>query len=307
MSLKLSILGCHSATPRSFAYPTSQFLEINGDYFLIDCGEGTQLQLRKNKIKFSKIKHIFISHLHGDHFFGLIGLISTFSLLSRDKELHIYAPKGIKKIIEIQLQLTYSWLSYPLKFHELENKESELIFENERVTVHTIPLKHRIYTNGFLFREKPKERRINIEEVRKHPEIETCDYHNLKKGKDYTFSNGDILSNKEVTFDPPKPLSYAFCSDTAYYPDIVTQIKNIDLLYHESTFLEDRAELAKTTKHSTALQAAKIAEMAQVKKLLLGHFSSRYKDEDLFLKEARTIFKEVKLSHEGDVISIENS
>ncbi len=307
MSLKLSILGCHSATPRSFAYPTSQFLEINGDYFLIDCGEGTQLQLRKHRIKFSKIKHIFISHLHGDHFFGLIGLISTFSLLSRDKELHIYAPKGIKKIIEIQLSLTDSWLSYPLKFHELQKKESELIFEDEKVTVHTIPLKHRIYTNGFLFREKPKERKINIEEVKKYPEIETCDYHNLKKGKDFIFLNGDVLENKVVTFDPPKPLSYAFCSDTAYNPDMIPQIKDIDLLYHESTFLEDRAELAKTTKHSTALQAAKIAKMARVKTLLLGHYSSRYKDEDLFLKEAKTIFEEVQLSHEGDVISIDNA
>jgi len=306
MSLKLSILGCHSATPRSFAYPTSQFLEINGDHFLIDCGEGTQLQLRKHKIKFSKIRHIFISHLHGDHFFGLIGLVSTFSLLKRETELHIYGPEGIKEIIELQLRLTNSWLSYTLIFHELKSKKSELIFEDQKVTVHTIPLKHRIYTNGFLFREKSKERKINIEAVKKYTEIETCDYHNLKKGKDYTLLNGEILSNKKVTFDPPKPLSYAFCSDTAFNPDMVPQIKGVDLLYHESTFLEDRAELAKTTQHSTSLQAAKIAGMAQVKSLLLGHYSSRYKDEELFLKEAMTVFDAVQLSHEGDVITIEN-
>ncbi len=307
MSLKLSILGCHSATPRSFAYPTSQFLEMNGDYFLIDCGEGTQLQLRKHKIKFSKIKHIFISHLHGDHFFGLIGLISTFSLLNRETELHIYGPEGIKTIIELQLQLTESWLNYPLKFHELSSKKSELIFEDQRVSIHTIPLKHRIYTNGFLFREKTRERKINIEAVRKIKEIETCDYHNLKKGKDYTLLNGKVIPNRELTFDPPRPLSYAFCSDTAFHPAMVPLIKEIDLLYHESTFLEDRSELAKTTKHSTALQAAKIAKLADVKLLLLGHYSSRYKDEELFLKEAQIEFDRVQLSHEGDIISIENS
>ncbi len=307
MSLRLSILGCHSATPRSFAYPTSQFLEINGDHFLIDCGEGTQLQLRKQRIKFSRIKHIFISHLHGDHFFGLIGLISTFSLLSRETDLHIYGPKGIKNIIELQLRLTDSRLNYYLEFHELESKKSELIYGDDKVTVHTIPLKHRIYTNGFLFREKTKERKIDIEEVRKHPEIETCDYHHLKKGKDYTLSNGQVITNKDLTFDPPQPLSYAFCSDTAYHPDMIPQIRGVDLLYHESTFLEDRAELARNTRHSTALQAAKTAGMAEVKTLLLGHYSSRYKDEELFLKEAKTVFENVILSHEGDVITIENS
>ena len=307
MSLRLSILGCHSATPRSFAYPTSQFLEMNGDHFLIDCGEGTQLQLRKQRIKFSRIKHIFISHLHGDHFFGLIGLISTFSLLSRETDLHIYGPKGIKNIIELQLRLTDSRLNYYLEFHELESKKSELIYENDKVTVHTIPLKHRIYTNGFLFREKTKERKIDIDEVRKYPEIETCDYHHLKKGKDYTLSNGQVITNKDLTFDPPQPLSYAFCSDTAYHPDMIPQIRGVDLLYHESTFLEDRAELARNTRHSTALQAAKTAGMAEVKTLLLGHYSSRYKDEELFLKEAKTVFENVILSHEGDVITIENS
>lgn len=304
MSLTLTILGCHSATPRTFAHPSSQFLEINNRFFLIDCGEGTQTQLRKHKIKFSKIKHIFISHLHGDHFFGLIGLISTFGLLNRQTELHIFAPKGIKKIITLQLELTKSWVKYPLEFHELDSKDSELIFEDNNVEVFTIPLKHRIYTNGFLFKEKIKERNLNIKEIKKYPEIEICDYQNLKIGKDYTLNNGDIIRNKTVTFNPPPIIQYAYCSDTAYFEDIVPLINQIDLLYHESTFLEDKKKLAKTTKHSTALEAATIAQKSKVKKLLLGHYSSRYKDENLFLEEAQTVFKNSELSYEGKVIKI---
>ncbi len=306
MSLKLTILGCHSATPRTFAHPTSQFLEINNRYFLIDCGEGTQTQIRQYKIKFSKIKHIFISHLHGDHFYGLIGLISTFGLLNRQTELHVFGPKGIKEIIHLQLKLTKSWVDYPLQFHELSSKKSELIFEDEKVEVHTIPLKHRIYTNGFLFKEKLKERNLNMREISKYPAIEICDYQNLKNGKDYIQENGKIISNKDLTLDPPPILQYAFCSDTAYYEDIIPIIKNCDLLYHESTFLEDRIDLANKTKHSTAKQAATIASKANVKKLILGHYSSRYKEEDLFLKEGETVFKNIELAREGKLFSMEN-
>lgn len=307
MSLKLTILGCHSATPRSFAFPTSQFIEINNRFFLIDAGEGTQMQLRKHKIKFSKIKHIFISHLHGDHFYGLIGLISTFGLLNRQTELHIFAPKGIKEVIEILLKITQSILPYEIEFHEIESKKSEIIFEDKKVIVQTIPLKHRIYTNGFLFKEKPLERNLNINEIKNYPEIEICDYHNLKKGKNFVKANGDIIKNKLLTFDPPRPLSYAYCSDTAYYPKIVPLIKNADLLYHETTFLEDNHKLAKITQHSTALQAAKIAHQAEVKKLIIGHYSGRYKNKEDFLQEAQTIFKKTELSYEGKKIIIENS
>ncbi len=306
MSLKLTILGCHSATPRSFAFPTSQFLEINNRYFLIDCGEGTQMQLRKHKIKFSKIKHIFISHLHGDHSYGLIGLISTFGLLNRQTELHIYAPKGIKEIILLLLNISHSRKFFPIEFHEIESKNSEIIFEDKNVIVQTIPLKHRIYTNGFLFTEKPKEKKLNIKEIEKYPEIEICDYQNLKKGKVLIKENGKIIKNNTLTFEPAKPLSYAFCSDTAYFPKIVPLIKNVDLLYHETTFLEDNHELAKTTQHSTALQAAKIAQKAEVKKLLIGHYSGRYKNRDDFLQEAQTVFKKTELSFEGKEIIIEN-
>jgi ribonuclease Z len=307
MSLKLTILGCHSATPRSFAHPTSQYLEINNNAFLIDCGEGTQSQLRKYKLKFSKIKNIFISHLHGDHFFGLIGLISTFSLLNRQTELHIYGPKGIKEIIDLQFKLSKSGVSFPLHFHELVSKESELIYEDSKVSVYTVPLSHRIYTNGFLFKEKPKERKLNMEVISKFQEIEICDYQNLKNGKDFIRSNGEIIRNDELTFPPPPVLKYAFCSDTNYFEDIIPTIKKVDLLYHESTFLEDKKELAKKTKHSTALQAATIAKKGKVKKLILGHYSSRYKDINLFLQEAKSIFDNVELSETGKVFSIVNT
>lgn len=307
MSLKLTILGCHSATPRTNAYPTSQYLEINNRFFLIDCGEGTQTQLRKNKIKFSKIKHIFISHLHGDHFYGLIGLISTFRLLNRQTELHIFAPRGAKEIIDLQFKYAKSWASFPLHFHELISKKSELIFEDDKVEVHTIPLKHRIYTNGFLFKEKPKERKLNINAIGKYKEIEICDYQNLKNGKNFILNNGEIIDNKKLTLDPPSPITYAFCSDTVYTKEFVPLIKNVDLLYHESTFLEDKADLAKTTKHSTALQAAKVAQLANVKKLILGHYSSRYKDIESFLTEAKIAFDSIELSESGKVFRIENS
>lgn len=306
MSLKLTILGCHSATPRTFAHPTSQVLEINNHFFLIDCGEGTQTQLRKFKVKFSKIKHVFISHLHGDHFFGLIGLISTFGMLNRQTELHIFAPKGAEEIINLQLKLTKSWVQYPLYFHELKSNKSELIFEDEKVSVFTIPLKHRIYTNGFLFQEKPGDRKLDMSKILHEEEIEICDYQNLKKGKDFVKENQEIVFNKDLTTDPPPPLSYAYCSDTAYSEEIISLIKNTNLLYHESTFLEDNKELAEKTKHSTALQAAMIAKKAEVTKLILGHYSSRYKNLEVFKDEAQTVFKNTELAEEGKVFSVEN-
>ena len=305
MSIKLTILGCHSATPRTFAHPTSQYLEINNRSFLIDCGEGTQVQLRKYKIKFSKIDNIFISHLHGDHFFGLIGLISTFGLLNRQKDLHIFGPKGIKEIINLQLKLSNSWLKFGLHFHELESAKSELIFEDENVEVQTIPLEHRIYTNGFLFKEKIGERKLNIIAIKQNPEIEICDYQNLKNGKDFTNEDGKIIDNEILTFNPPKQLSYAYCSDTIYKPEIASLIKNSDLLYHESTFLDDKIDLTEHTKHSTAKQAAKIAKLANVGKLILGHYSSRYNDISLFKEEAKTTFENVTLGEAGKIITVE--
>ena len=305
MSLKLTILGCHSATPRVNANPTSQFLQIKNHHFLIDCGEGTQVQLRKNKIKFFKIEHIFISHLHGDHMFGLVGLISSFRLLNREKELHIYGPKGLKELITLQLKLSDSWTQFKLTFHELTNKSSELIFESDTVQVYTIPLDHRIYTNGFLFKEKLGERKLNMNAILNEPEIEICDYQNLKNGKNFIKEDGSIIPNSELTHDPRPIISYAYCSDTKYTEEIIPLIQNVNCLYHESTFLKDREELAIKTKHATAEQAAIIASKANVKQLMLGHYSGRYKSKDPFLKEAKEHFSNVILAEEGKTFEID--
>jgi ribonuclease Z len=296
--LNLTILGCYAATPRTFTNPTSQVLEIRNRYFLIDCGEGTQVQLRKNKIKFSKINHIFISHLHGDHFFGLIGLVSTFMLLNRTTSLTIHGPKGIQEIIKLQLKLSNSWPNYELIFNELESKESQVIFEDEKVIVKTIPLKHRIYTNGFLFQEKIGDRKLNLDAVQNH-DIEKCYFQKIKNGKDITLEDGRIISNELLTFDPIPPKSYAFCSDTIYNDQIIPLIENVDVLYHEATFLDSEEALAHKTMHSTARQAATIALKANVKQLLLGHFSTRYDTISLFKEEAETIFKDVLLCDDG--------
>ncbi len=296
--MKLTILGCYAATPRTLTNPTSQVLEIKNRLFLIDCGEGTQVQLRKNKIKFSKINHIFISHLHGDHLYGLIGTISTFSLLGRTTDLHIYGPKGIKELILLQLKLTESWTTYDLFFHELESKESEVIFEDKRVIVRTIPLKHRVYTNGYLFQEKPDERKLNVEAVQSY-DIHVAYYQKIKNGSDITLDNGTVVENHKLTFDPPPAKSYAFCSDTVYNEAVIPIIQNADVLYHESTFLESEAPLALKTLHSTAKEAAAIALKANVKQLILGHYSTRYDGIERFKEEAETIFPNVLLADDG--------
>ncbi|MDT0690682.1 ribonuclease Z [Salegentibacter sp. F188] len=302
--MKLTILGCYAATPRTFTNPTSQVLEIKNHLFLIDCGEGTQVQLRKNKIKFSKIQHIFISHLHGDHCFGLVGLISTFRLLNRETDLHVYGPKGIKEIITLQLKLSNSWTNYSLYFHELESKSPEVLYEDSKVSVETIPLNHRIYTNGFLFKEKPGDRKLIIGRA-ESLNIDVSLYNSLKKGKDVISEEGELIKNEEVTTDPAAPKSYAYCSDTVFYPEIIPQIKGSTVLYHESTFLEDKHELAAPTKHSTAKQAATIAKEAQVSKLLLGHYSTRYPDLDKFREEASEIFPNCELSDDGKIFLFE--
>lgn len=295
--MKLTILGCHSATPRENAHTTSQLLEVQGHLFLIDCGEGTQMQLRKAQVKFARIKHIFISHLHGDHFYGLVGLISTFRLLGRTAPLHIYGPKGIKEIIVLQLKLANSWTDYELYFHELEAEGSQLIFENEKLSVLTIPLNHRIYTNGFLFQEKAGLRQLNREALAQY-EIPVCDFEKIKAGSDYALADGTVISNSELSRSPKPVHSYAFCSDTAYHESIIPLVKGVEVLYHEATFLQKHADLAAKTKHSTAQQAAKIAQQAGVRQLILGHFSSRYKNHDLFLTEAQKIFTNTDLAED---------
>ena len=295
MSTYLTILGFNSAIPTVNSAPTAQLLEMEERHFLIDCGEGTQVQLRKAKSRFSKINHIFISHLHGDHCFGLPGLIASFRLLGRETPMHIYGPKGIAEMLETIFRLTETHRGFEIIYHELSSTQSEKIYEDKRVEVFTIPLKHRIYCNGYLFREKQKPRHLNIKEIIKYPEIETCDYHNLKQGKDFILKDGYVLKNEVLTTEPTKSVSYAFCSDTRYSEEIIPIIQNVDVLYHEATFLHDLSEMAQHTGHSTALEAARIARKAKVGKLILGHFSNRYQDLSVFTDEARKIFAETHL------------
>lgn len=296
--MKVHILGCYAATPRSFSNPTSQVLEIGNEIFLIDCAEGTQVQLRKNKIKFSKINHIFISHLHGDHFFGLIGLISTFSLLNRQNELHIHGPKGIKEVILLQLRLADAYSTYPLYFHELTSNEPQVLLQLKGVTVSSFPLNHRIYTNGFLFQEQPKARKLDFEHAIKLG-IDTCYFQKLKLGHDLTLDDGTLIRNDEVTLEGPPSRSYAYCSDTVFTPEMAENIQKVSVVYHESTFLESEVHLATRTMHSTAKQAAEIAQLAHAERLILGHYSTRYSDISLFEKEAKTIFLNSYLAEDG--------
>ncbi len=296
--MKLQILGCYEATPRTISNPTSQVLEMKNHLFLIDCGEGTQVQLRKHKIKFSRINHIFISHLHGDHFYGLIGLISTFMLLNRENDLHVYGPKGIKEIILLQLRASGSYTGYNLYFHELESKESELIFEDDTVVVKTIPLNHRVYTNGFLFQEKVGKRHLNIEAVAQY-KIEKVYFDKIKAGGSVTLDSGEVIGNELLSLPPDPTKSYAFCSDTQYDESIIPFIKEVVVLYHEATFLESEAHFTEKTKHATAKEAAQIAKLAKVKQLILGHYSTRYGSIELFKTEAQTIFENVLLADDG--------
>ena len=296
--MKVTILGCYAATPRTLTHPTSQVLEIKNHLFLIDCGEGTQVQLRKQKVRFSKINHIFISHLHGDHFFGLPGLVATFRLLGRVNPLHIYGPKGIKEAVTLLLKLGDSWTNYPLHFHELTSQAPVVVFEDKKVTITTIPLDHRVYTNGFLFREKVGSRKLEAQAVEAHG-IDSCYFQNIKDGKDAPNKAGEIIPNAQLSSDPKPTKSYAFCSDTAYFPKIIAQIKEVTVLYHESTFLESESDLATKTKHSTASQAAKIAAAAGVKSLILGHYSTRYDGLQPFKEEAEVYFKPVLLANDG--------
>ena len=299
-SMKLHILGCYAATPRSDTQPTAQVLECRNQLFLIDCAEGTQVQLRRNKIKFSRIDHIFISHLHGDHFFGLPGLLATFRLLGREKEIHIYGPEGLKEAITIMLRLGESEVGYPIHFHELNKTGSDRIYENEKVTVYTIPLSHRVYTNGFLFTEKPKDLGLNVEAAEKYG-IDPSQYRNIKKGKDVVLDDGKRIPNSKLTFPPKKVKSYAFCSDTAYEPKIIPLISGVDVMYHDATFLESEKHLAKKTGHSTAIEAASIAKQSKVGQLILGHFSTRYTSTESFLIEALTEFPDTALAQDGKV------
>lgn len=303
MVFEVTVLGSNSA---SFAYGrhhTSQLLNHNNSLYLIDCGEGTQIQLQRFRIKPQRINHIFISHLHGDHYLGLMGLISTMHLQGRADELHIYGPTGLDEVITLQLRLSDTRLNYPLHFHETNTEISSLIFENECLEVISIPLDHRIRCAGFLFREKEKKRRVQIE-LLQHG---YSNYHlsQLKKGEDILDEYGNILyKNQDVTLPPKRSRSYAYCSDTRYTESIVPVINKADLLYHESTFSGEMETRAYETFHSTAKQAATIALKADVKQLMLGHYSSRYKELNPLLLEAQEVFANTILSVEGVATSV---
>ncbi len=303
MPFELTILGSNSALPTSDRYPTAQVLNILGRFFLIDCGEGTQIQLRRNKIGFSKIKHIFISHLHGDHYYGLIGLISTLNLLGLKTDIHIYAPSEIKTLLQPQLNFLKGDLSLNLIFHPLNFKKPQQIFVDKRVEVLSFPLKHSISTCGFLFRELPKLANIKRETITEY-KIPIAKIKEIKDGADFITSEGKIISNEKLTNQPLQPRSYAFCTDTAFHLPLIEVIKNVDLLYHEATFLESMRDFATKTMHSTTIDAANMAKLANAKKLLIGHFSARYNDIKLFENEARTIFENTEAVKEGKTYKV---
>lgn len=303
MPFRVTILGSNSAIPTAKRKPTAQLLNVAERFLLIDCGEGTQMQLRQYKIKMQRINHVFISHLHGDHYFGLIGLISTMHLLGREKELHVYADIHLKEIIQVQLDASKTELAYPLFFHPLDYEEPKLLFEDEKLQVSSFPLKHSIDCCGFLVKEKQLERRIIREAIVKHS-IPVSEIPAIKGGGDFTKPDGTRISHWESTKSAHRARSYAFCSDTAYCEAIVPIVQGVDLLYHEATFKNDLQDRAAYTFHSTTGQAADIAKLANVKRLVVGHYSQRYHDLSSLLEEVQEVFPNSELAEEGKVFEI---
>ena len=294
--LALTILGNNSAIPAFNRFPTSQVLQTSDEAYLIDCGEGTQMQLAKYKIRRSKINHIFISHLHGDHYFGLPGLITSMSLLGRTQDLHLYAPAPLEQIIQLQLDAAKTVLSYQLYFHTL-TEETEIMNSN-RMSVHCFPVQHRIPCWGFLFREKKNPRKIDADRIKSF-DIPASFYEHLQKGEDYITKKGTVIPNGEVTIAAPAAKSYAYCADTIYDESLAEKVKGCDILYHETTYLKGDEEKAAARFHSTTLQAAAIAQKAGVKKLLIGHFSAKYEVLDPYLAETSSVFPDTELALEG--------
>lgn len=304
MSFSVTILGSNSAVPAHKRYPTAQLLKHKQNKFLIDCGEGTQFQMIKYHIKRARLDNIFISHLHGDHYLGLVGLISTLMLNGRTEDLHIYAPAYLEKIIDVSLKSNRDKIwTFEIIFHALTFDESYKIFENDDLEIFTIPLDHKIECNGFLFKEKLGDRKIIAEKI-KELEIPYVEINKIKKGADFVNKKGEIFTNDSLTLDPKKPKSYAYCSDTQYNESVLPIIEGVDLLYHESTFMHDLVEIAGERFHSTSIQAATIAKKAEVRKLAIGHFSARYSDLNDMLLEAQTIFKNTDLAIEGTVFEL---
>lgn len=303
MAFQLTILGSNGAIPAYGRFTSAQYLNIQNRHFLIDCGEGAQLQIAKTSISIHRISHIFISHLHGDHYLGLMGLLYTMHLNHRDSDLHLYSHRGLDEIIITQLKHSHSTLNFTIHFHELKPGHHELIFEDDHLTVETFPLLHKLVCSGFLFREKPKPRRIDKERLPADMKLQYIAL--LKQGKDVHDERGHLIYRNEDFTLPPRPsLSYAYCSDTAWFPELHRYIKDVDVLYHEATFMEEERTKAVDTFHSTASDAARMAQMLQAKKLLIGHYSARYRELDGLLNEARAIFANTDLAIDLSTIEI---
>ncbi len=292
----ITILGNNSAVPAFDRHPTAQIVTLKDNLILIDCGEGTQMQIAKYRIKTSKINQILISHLHGDHYFGLIGFLTSMSLLNREKAIHLFAPKPLEKIIQLQLDVANTSLCYPLHFHSIE--QEGLLFESNSFCIESFKTKHRIECWGFKISEKKLPRKINKEKVLEF-EIPLAYYEALQKGDDYITKAGKIIFNNEVTIANTPSKTYAYCADTTYDEELIEKIKDVNLLYHETTYLKIDEQKAAKRFHSTSTQAASIAKLANVKNLLIGHFSSKYEKLDDFLNEAVTIFENTSLTIEG--------
>lgn len=295
---EVNILGCGSALPTTRHFSSSQVVNIREKLFMVDCGEGAQLQLRRSKLKFTRLNHIFISHLHGDHCFGLMGLISTFGLLGRTASLHIYAHKELERLLAPQLEFFCKGMTYEVVFHPIDPAKAEVIYDDRSVSVSTIPLKHRIPTCGFLFQEKPTPNHI-IRDMVDFYCIPVFELNRIKNGEDYITPEGVVVPNHRLTTPSAAPRSYAYCSDTICQTSIIPQIKGVDLLFHEGTFAQCDAARAKETFHTTAMQAAQIAVEAEAKQLVIGHFSARYEDEGILLKEAQALFPNTLLAKEN--------
>lgn len=300
---ELHILGCGSALPTTRHFATSQVVNLRDKLFMIDCGEGAQMQLRKSRLKFSRLNHIFISHLHGDHCFGLMGLISTFGLLGRTAELHIHSPKGLEELLTPMLNFFCHTLAYKVIFHEFDTRQTSVVYEDRSMTVTTIPLQHRIPCCGFLFAEKARPNHIIRDMVDFH-KVPVYELNRIKNGSDYVTPEGEVIANTRLTRPSDPPRKYAYCSDTIFRPEIVKQLSGVDLLFHEATFAESELARAKETYHTTAAQAARIALEAGVRQLVIGHFSARYEDESILLKEASAVFPNTILAKENLCISL---
>ena len=300
---EVNILGCVSALPTTRHFSSSQVINIREKLFMVDCGEGAQLQLRRSKLKFTRLNHIFISHLHGDHCFGLMGLISTFGLLGRTAKLHIYAHKELEKLLRPQLDFFCKGMTYEVEFHPIDPTKAEIIYDDRSVSVTTIPLKHRIPSCGFLFQEKKTPNHI-IRDMIDFYQIPVFMLNNIKNGEDYVTPEGKVIPNHRLTTPSAEPRSYAYCSDTISLQSIIPQIKGVDLLFHEATFLHKDEARAKETFHTTALQAAELARNAEVKRLVIGHFSARYEEENLLLQESQSVFPNTLLAKENLRITI---